>query len=186
MHAGNNNMKHKSFQGWYPRRERRQDLTLQQWDILSRSLNALMIVRDSFSANVYFKVNKNVVLMLQAITLLLLIRKVVGALPDDKGPVDIYQRLYFTVTIIRCCVASGWGSYLSASYGKIYICLCDSPIFCEAGYVRNTIWKERGWGKESISGTTALNIHVRGVVSKLYCLCILSIFKVTWSVFSFL
>lgn len=83
MHAGNNNMKRKWFQGWYPRRERRQDLTLQQWNILSRSLNTLMIVRDSFSANVYFKVNKNVVLMLQAITLLLLIPKVVGALPDD-------------------------------------------------------------------------------------------------------
>lgn len=66
MHAENNNMKHKWFQGWNPRRECRQDLNLQQWDILSRSLNALMIVRDSISANMYTKVNKNVVLMLQA------------------------------------------------------------------------------------------------------------------------
>lgn len=66
MHAENNNMKHKWFQGWYPRRERRQDFNLQQWDFLSRSLNALMIVGDSFSANMYSKVNKNVVLMVQA------------------------------------------------------------------------------------------------------------------------
>lgn len=66
MHAENNNMKHKWFQGWYLRRECRQDLNLQQWDILSRSPNVLMIVRDLFSANMYSKVNKNVVLMLQA------------------------------------------------------------------------------------------------------------------------
>lgn len=145
MHSENNNMKHKWFQGWCPRRECRQDLNLQQWDILSRSLNALMIVRDSFSANMYSEVNKNVLLMLQA---------------HLKGICNYFKVAYHksgwcASWLLRTCghlsktvlyshnhpllCSFRWGSYLSASYGKIYICLRDRPIFCKAGYVRKTI-----------------------------------------------
>lgn len=33
--------------------------------------------------------------------------------------------------------------------------------------------KKRGWGKESVAGTTAFNIQLRGVDNKLHCLWIL-------------
>lgn len=149
MHTENNNMKHKWFQGLFPPREEQYGLKVQQWDLQSRSLSALMITRNSFSANMYFKVNKSILLMLQAHLIRIWNYSIIaylessGVFLDYWQPVDIYLWLYGAVTIIHCCAASGSGSYLSTAYRRVYICLCDSPIFHRPGNVKNTILKER-------------------------------------------
>lgn len=185
MHTENNmNIKHKSFQGFFTPREQQYGLTLQQWVAQSRSLSVLMITLDLFSANMYFKVNNRVLLMLQPHQKRICNYFIIAQFKSSSiflvywQPVDIYLWLYCAVKIIYCCVASGSGIYLSTAYRRVYICLCDSPISHRpAGSCKKHNLKRTGKNRQYI--TTALIIHFRGIVDKCYFSCVLSI---SWSV----
>lgn len=94
----------------------RYGLKLQQCDLQSRSLSALMITRDSFSASVYFTGNKSVLLMLGAHLISICKCFIITTLErssvflDYLQPVDIYPWLHrarlcqkATVAIILLC-----------------------------------------------------------------------------------
>lgn len=172
-------MKHKWFQGWYLRRECSQDLNLQQWDILSRSLNALMIAPDSFSANMYSKVNKNVLLMLQA---------------HLKGICNYFKVAY---------PESGWcASWLLRTCGhlsKTVLYSHNHPLLCsfrvrqlskcflwenlylstwQTNFLQSRLCekhhlKRKRVGKRECSTHNSFRYSSQGAVNKLYCLCIL-------------
>lgn len=104
---------------------------------------ALMITPDSFSANMRFKGNNSIKLMLGAHLIKVCDHFIISALESSgvfvgySQPVAIYPWLYrvwrcqkATVTIILLCSSRLRGSYQNCAYRRVYICLCDSPIFC--------------------------------------------------------
>ena len=140
----NRNMKNDWFWVLNPFREQQYGFQLQLCNLQSRSLSVLMITRDAFSAK-YFKSRAQE-------------RIIDAASTSNKHMHSLYycswwkelrvSRLYTTcghlalnvqlcqkawITAIHCCsVASGLCSYLNYAYRRVYICLCDSPIFHKA------------------------------------------------------